>query len=108
MSSSSSNIDLESNFLGEPTIMIPLSCVSRLTWDVVKGKRLKDLRGKQSRRGFSEKMKSMGYDLSHQYLQELEEGKPESISPDLLIGICDALNVGISHFVLGGIKMEKI
>ena len=87
--------------------MIPLRYIARLHWDKDLGAKLKALRGGVTRRSFAEKIKTNGAGLSHQYLQELEEGKPESISVELLEKVCNALEVSIGEFY-PALKIEKV
>lgn len=83
----------------QTTLMVPLSCVSRLKWNSELGEKLKSLRGKTSRRELAEKLKEDGHPLSHQSLQKYEEGRADSISPELLNALCDALNIDLDEFL---------
>ena len=76
--------------------MIDLSEVARIKWDLEKGQRLKQLRGKVSRRELEERINKA---CSHQYIQKVEEGDVDTIALDLLDTICEALEIPIGQVI---------
>ena len=88
MSESNSNTPLENRITFNK--VVPLSLVSRLKWNSEFGEKLKVLRleKKTSRRGLAEKAK-----CSHQFIQDLETGVPESIAADFFLSLCESLEI---------------
>lgn len=78
---------------------IPIEYVARITWTVELGRKIKTLRGKTSRREFTANMKAAGYEISHQYLQYLEDGKVDALPLTTLIGMCKALGVELGQIL---------
>ncbi len=82
--------------------MISLEYVSRLKWDKNLGKTLKGFRRqtKTSRRKLSQQLKLAGHDYSHQYLQQLEDGRSETIALSLLLAICLELGISLGQVLI--------
>ena len=75
--------------------MIPVELVARIYWNKDFGEKLKTFRGKISRRQFAENLSSKGIQCSHQYLQQIEDGRVETLELALLQGICTELDCSI-------------
>ncbi len=73
--------------------MISLECVDRLKWSPELGKRLQSLRGDVSMRTLAEKVSKNGLTCTYQYVHKLEAGKAEAVSTELILAICNALDV---------------
>jgi DNA-binding Xre family transcriptional regulator len=80
-------------------MFVRLDCVAAIAWNVELGARLKSLRGKVSRASLSQKLAESGYQCSRQYIQKLEVGDALSISKDLLVGICNALEIELGQLL---------
>ncbi|MCT7952744.1 helix-turn-helix transcriptional regulator [Ancylothrix sp. C2] len=76
--------------------MIPVEIVARIFWDRDFGQKLKSLRGKTSRRKFAEQLEAKGVQCSHQYLQQIEDGRVETVDMQLIMSICAELNCSLS------------
>ncbi|MBD2770938.1 helix-turn-helix domain-containing protein [Iningainema tapete] len=74
-------------------LMISLECVDRLHWSHDLGKRLQSLRGKVSMRELAQKVSRNGLTCTYQYIHKLEVGKAEAVSTELILAICNALDV---------------
>ena len=74
-------------------LMISLKCVDKLKWSPELGSRLQSLRGKTTMRALAEKVSNQGITCSYQYIYKLEDGKAESVSCDLIVAICNALEI---------------
>ncbi|MDF5730814.1 MAG: hypothetical protein PUP92_23065 [Rhizonema sp. PD38] len=73
-------------------LMISLECVDKLKWSPELGKRLQSLRGEVSMRALAEKVSHNGLTCTYQYIHKLEVGKAESVSTELILAICNALD----------------
>jgi len=73
-------------------LMISLECVDKLKWSPELGKRLQSLRGDVSMRSLAEKVSHNGLTCTYQYIHKLEVGKAESVSTELILAICNALD----------------
>lgn len=74
-------------------LMISLDSVDRLKWSPELGKRLQSLRGDVPMRTIAEKVSNSGVTCTYQYIHKLESGKSEAVSTDLIVAICNALDV---------------
>lgn len=79
--------------------MVPLTDVAFFHWDKDKGSRVKRLRGKVSRRELAEKLRAIGCQCSHQYLQKIEDGAAETVAAPIVSAICETLGVGLSEII---------
>lgn len=75
--------------------MIPITYISRLTWNERFGKRLETLRGDISRREVCERLKIAGFDLSPSGLLRFERGAYESIDATMLVAMLGILGYGV-------------
>lgn len=90
-------------------MLVDISEVRFVAWNISKGELLSELRGKKSRRQLAEEIKSLGGDCSHQNLKKLEYGQSEMVSLEILQNICLALGVPLANFIaLYGLKLPKV
>ncbi|WP_375491191.1 helix-turn-helix domain-containing protein [uncultured Nostoc sp.] len=73
--------------------MISLDCVDRLKWSPELGSRLQSLRGDITMRTLADKVNNSGVTCTYQYIHKLEVGKAEAVSTELILAICNALDV---------------
>ena len=77
--------------------MIPVDLVQRIIWTKGSGVRLKALRkGKHSRRSLAEALRAKGVSYTPGAIQQLEEGKTESIDMRVLLDILQAIGSELS------------
>ncbi|MEG5173258.1 helix-turn-helix transcriptional regulator [Microcoleus sp. B3-D7] len=88
-----------SKYYEKGTPMIPLEYVARISWTEELGARLKRLRGKTSRRALAEKLTAANYDYSHQYLQKIEDGRALTVPLDLVLAICEILEIRLGQIL---------
>lgn len=80
--------------------MVELCEVKDFRWSVAKGLRLKELRGKVSRRAVSEGVIKSGLSLSERHLQRIEENDVAGVSQELLSAILAQIELDIGAIVL--------
>ena len=97
MSTENSNIVM--NNYSKEELMVKLCDVAYFRWDADKGARLKQLRGKITRRSLAEKLKNSEHKCSHQYIQTLETGKANSVGRDLMLAVCEAIGADIGEIL---------
>ncbi len=90
------------------TEMVSLDCVSRFNWDKNLGKKIKQLRGKISRRSLSDQLKSAGCSCSPQFIQKLEDGRAASVEPALLVAICKVIGAELGQVIPAIPRQGKI
>jgi DNA-binding Xre family transcriptional regulator len=96
--STTSNKFLSKNYR-QGTPMIPLEYVARLQWNQELGEKLKQLRGKTSRRELTEKLKIAGQDCSPQNLQKIEDGDSQTVTTELILAICEILGISLGQII---------
>lgn len=80
-------------------MLVDLNDVRFIAWNPDKGKLLENLRSKKSRRQLAKEIKAKGGVCSEANLKKLEYGKTETVSVQVLQGICAALDIPINRFV---------
>ena len=82
-------------------LMVSLNYVDKLKWSQDEGRRLSQLRDKIPMRALADKISASGVSCSYQYIHKLEEGKAESVSTDLILAICGALDIDFNELFPG-------
>ncbi|QLE45765.1 hypothetical protein FD723_36555 (plasmid) [Nostoc sp. C052] len=83
-------------------IMLELDLITTVAWNPTFGEKLKDMRGKLSRRSLAEEVRlKFDYQVSHQYIQLLEHPTmpraPKNVSFQLLRHICQILGKDVQE-----------
>lgn len=103
MSTESANIETESLV---KLAMVSLDWVVLVAWNGECGERLKNARKKTARRKLSSEMEALGVECSQEYIRKLEMGESSSVSPTILLSLCQVLNVKPSEICPGIISIE--
>lgn len=82
-------------------LMVSLNQVNQLKWSSEKGRLLSKLRGKTPIRTLAEKVGNNGISCSYQYIQKMESGKAESVSTEVIIAICNSLDIDFKQLFPG-------
>jgi DNA-binding Xre family transcriptional regulator len=106
MSTDSANIEARSLV---NLAMVHLDWVVLVAWNKECGERLKNARGKTARRKIASEMEALGVDCSQEYIRKLEVGESSSVSPTILLSLCQVLNIKPFEICPGivGVEMQK-
>jgi DNA-binding Xre family transcriptional regulator len=79
--------------------MIPLEWVVLVAWNKECGQKLRELRGKTSRREIAEGIVKQGVECSQEYVRKLESGDASAVSTSILIALCKTLDADPSAII---------
>jgi hypothetical protein len=76
--------------------MFPLDAIASIKWQAEYAAKIRDLRGRRSRREVIAALGLRGVRIGQEGLRAIEDGRVATITPELLTGLCDVYSVHYS------------